>query len=210
MNGINDKKNSFLIQKQWKEQIAFLSDEQRGKLLWAMFEYQCGGNDFETDDILLKVIWATVKQVFEYNDEKYLEICEKNRENAKKRWKNDATASERMQTDAKNADKDKDKDNDKEIDNDIDNDVENDNASQLKIKNINLKFNKEGELIYDESMEMSESNFEILKERIPPDVLKGYFQKIEKIPDCTNRYLMMFGWSMKDGYYREYLHNKIG
>ena len=79
MNGINDKKNSFLIQKQWKEQIAFLSDEQRGKLLWAMFEYQCGGNDFETDDILLKVIWATVKQAFEYYEGKYLETCERNR-----------------------------------------------------------------------------------------------------------------------------------
>lgn len=114
---------AFLMMKQWREQLALISDEQRGKLLTAIYDYQCDGEDFDTDDAVLKILWVSIKQVFEINNKKYEDMCEKNKRNIIKRWgKDDTTVYDRIPNDTKNTDIDKDieKDKDKEIDTDID------------------------------------------------------------------------------------------
>ena len=94
-----------------------LSESQKSQLLIAIYHYQCFGEDFETEDGMLKMLWSTIRQTFEYNQKKYAERCEKNRKAAKQRWnKSNANAYERNQSDANYADIE----NDNEIDIDTD------------------------------------------------------------------------------------------
>ncbi len=84
----------FLMLKQWKPQLQLLTTEQRGILLMAIYDYQCDGKDFETEDRTLAMMWSIVRQAFEDNKKRYAEICELNRQKANIRWhKNDAVAS---------------------------------------------------------------------------------------------------------------------
>ena len=110
---------AFLMMKQWDAQLKLLTTEQKGILLTAIYDYQCRGIDFESDDGMLQMIWATVVQGFEYNNRKYEEMCRKNRENIKKRW-SDTTVYDRNVSYTKNTDIDIDKEIEKDIDIDID------------------------------------------------------------------------------------------
>ena len=94
---MKQSEHSFLMQKQWKVQIALLSTEQKAQLLDAVYAYHCDKEDFTSNDPVMNIMWISMKQAFEYNEKKYKESCERNRENAKKRWekqKDDASASE--------------------------------------------------------------------------------------------------------------------
>lgn len=77
---------SFLLMKQWREQIELLNDSQKAQLLTAIYNYQCDNEDLKTDDGMLKMLWSTIRQTFEYNNKKYSEKCAKNRENAQRRY----------------------------------------------------------------------------------------------------------------------------
>ena len=118
---------AFLMMKQWREQLALISDEQRGKLLTAIYDYQCDGADFDTDDAVLQILWVSIKQVFEINNKKYEEMCEKNKRNIKKRWgKDDTTVYDRIPNDTKNTDIDIEKDKDIDTDIEIETETEKD------------------------------------------------------------------------------------
>lgn len=87
---------SFIMLKCWSENISMLDNTQKAQLLTAIYDYQCLGKDFVTNDGMLKMLWATVKQTFEYNDRKYQEKCQKNRLNAQARYKNNCKSSEKQ------------------------------------------------------------------------------------------------------------------
>jgi len=96
---------SFLMRKCWREQINILNNEQRGTLLTAIYDYICCGIDFETKDGMLKMLWASIKQTFDYDRKKYADRCEKNRKAAKERWsKTKANATDCIQTHTNDAD----------------------------------------------------------------------------------------------------------
>lgn len=121
------------------EQLQDFSDESFGKIARAMIEYDKNGTlpNFEGE---LKIAFKFIKLSIDRNKEEYEQKCEKNRDNALKRW--NANGCERIQTDAINADTDIDKDNDK--DNDIDKDNDNNKNKEEKhkygeYKNVLLK-----------------------------------------------------------------------
>lgn len=102
---------SFLIYKSFYDPIKHLDDEHLGRLFRAIFEYQINGIEpLSTDIIYMPFLFF--KNQFSLDQTKYSEKCERNSLNAKKRW--DTNVSDRMQTDANDADKDKDKENDKD------------------------------------------------------------------------------------------------
>lgn len=102
---------SFLIYKSFYDPIKHLDDEHLGCLFRAIFEYQINGIEpLSTDIIYMPFLFF--KNQFSLDQTKYSEKCERNSLNAKKRW--DTNVSDRMQTDANDADKDKDKENDKD------------------------------------------------------------------------------------------------
>ena len=131
--------NSFLLQKQWRKQLSFFTNEEKGILLDAIYDYHCDGKDFKSDNGMLNLMWTTMKQAFEYNTKAYNEMCERNRKNIEKRWnKNNTTVYGDKQPNTKNTYNDNDNDN--KNDNDNDNKKDNDNDNDLsKIKYITVE-----------------------------------------------------------------------
>ena len=76
-------KSSFLIYLDYKEQFELLSDEELGKLLRAIMLYEETGEITELSG-MLKMAFSFIKTQLDKDRQKYEEMCEKNRENAKK------------------------------------------------------------------------------------------------------------------------------
>jgi len=113
-------KKTILVYADWINIFKKLSDEEAGRLIKHFFEYVNDLNP-QAPDRLTDIIFEPIKQQLKRDLKSYEAICLKNRDNAFMRWnKTDATASDRMRSDANHADKDKDKDtdNDKEKSND--------------------------------------------------------------------------------------------
>jgi len=112
-------KSSFLIYLDYKEQFELLSDAELGQLLRAIMLYE------ETREItelsgMLKMAFSFIKTQLDKDRQKYEEMCEKNRENAKKGGRprkqmvnEKPNGFEENQTEAKKADNDNEDDNDK-------------------------------------------------------------------------------------------------
>ena len=102
----DNQRESFILYKSFFEPIAKFTDEQLGRLFRAIFQWQIDGRSNPESDI--EVAFGFFVNQFRIDNDKYLERCEKNRENANLRWqmRADANGCERIQTDAKDADND--------------------------------------------------------------------------------------------------------
>lgn len=106
----------------WKETFDSLPDEKAGQLIKHFLSYVNDENP-QTDDVLIKAVFAGIKATLKRDLKKWEKRCEKNKENALKRWNkedskempNDAIACKRIFSDAKNADRDRDRDRDRDI-----------------------------------------------------------------------------------------------
>jgi len=100
-------KDSFVLYKSFFKPIKGMSDESLGTLMRALFEYQIDGTVTEDESILMA--FSFFVNQFEFDNKAYKARCQKNKENADKRWNkkngNDASAYDRMQADANDADK---------------------------------------------------------------------------------------------------------
>lgn len=83
------EKKSFVMYKTWKAAVDKLSNEQKGMLLAAIFDYQAG-EETEIDDIAVAVFFEIIKQQFTEDEEKYEETVRKRSEAGKQgnktRW----------------------------------------------------------------------------------------------------------------------------
>ena len=130
-------KNAFLLYKNHAEIFEKLSDEQAGKLIKAIFEYERTGVEPELEP-LLDMAFTPIKQTIDIDAEKYAQKVEKRREagskGGKQRVANQANATFAKQTQANQANNNI-KDN-IIINNDNDNDNErNINTSLLEKEN---------------------------------------------------------------------------
>lgn len=98
-------KKSFLLYCDIIHTIEKLSDEQAGKLLKHILRY-VNDQDPIAEDVLTEIAFEPIKQNLKRDLVKYEGIRLKNKENAEKRW--NATASERIRPNTKNADNDND------------------------------------------------------------------------------------------------------
>ena len=105
-------KSKVVFYTDWGNIFDALSDEDAGKLIKHFSRYI---NDKNPEDLpgLLSVVWLPIRDSLKRDLKKYEAVCEKNRENVRKRWdKKDTTVYDRIRSDTKNTDKDKDKDKD--------------------------------------------------------------------------------------------------
>ena len=178
---------AFLMMKEWREQLALLTDEQRGKLLTAIYDYQCDGVDLQTDDALINMLWVSIKNTFERNKNKYEQMCKKNRENIAKRWEN-TTVYDRKKSDTKNTDRDSDIDRDS--DSDSDRESENDNTSS------SLTLGKFNNII------ISQSEYDAFRHDYPRifsqeiERLSAYMKSTDK--SYSNHYATLVRWADAD------------
>ena len=120
---MKNKKPSFLLYRSFYEPIKNLNNEDLGKLFRSIYEYQVS-ETIPDSNTSIYMAFQFFKNQFDLDSEKYLQRCEKNSENVKKRWnKEDTNVNERKQSITKRTDKDKDKDIDKEKDKDKDIDI---------------------------------------------------------------------------------------
>ena len=119
-------KKSFIVYYSWRSIFNRLSNEQKGVLITAIFDYVIDKTVTDFSDLALGIAFDIVKDTLDRDGEKYKTKCLKNAENAKKRWQNNANACDTMRSNANYADNDNDNDIDNDIDNDNDNDIDTD------------------------------------------------------------------------------------
>lgn len=76
-------KQSFFVFYDLEEQTKLLSDEQLGKLLRCMFEYEIHGNSPDITDAAVRMAFSFVKVSLRENKRKYTEKCKKLSENGR-------------------------------------------------------------------------------------------------------------------------------
>lgn len=123
---MSKEKKGFIVYDDIMEVVDRLSDEEAGQLLKGMLGYSISGKDPKFKGVL-EFVFIPIKQQMDRNAEKYAAKCEKNRENANKRWQN-ANASDRKNRNANYADTDTDTDTDTKKDTDTDTTTDTDAA----------------------------------------------------------------------------------
>ena len=89
------KNKALILHHDYYEVITLLSDEEKGKLLTAIMEYDINGEETEFEDRTLLVLFKQIKRSIDVSHKNYESTCKKRSENAKKRW--NANAEENMQ-----------------------------------------------------------------------------------------------------------------
>lgn len=113
------EQKGFIVYKDLHAVVDELTDEQAGQLFRGMIKYFSEGIEPKFEGVL-KFVFIPIKQQLDRDAEKYVEKCEKNRENIKKRWAKKADAYDGIRTYTKdtntntktNKDTKKDKDKD--------------------------------------------------------------------------------------------------
>lgn len=112
--------DSFIIYKSFYEPIKGMSDEQLGRLLRSIFEWQIDGQPGSlAQDI--EIAFGFFVNQFKVDEAKYQTRCAKNKENVLKRWNNpkdDSTVYNRIQSYTKHTYNDNENDNENDNDND--------------------------------------------------------------------------------------------
>jgi hypothetical protein len=121
------ERESFILYTSWYDAIRLLSQEQKGDLLDAIFNYHISGTTPEQSSTI-NLAFRFLKPAMDANISKYQAICEKNQLNGKLggRPKKTERLSEKPNGYFKNPN---------DIDNDIDNDIESDNYNEIDNKN---------------------------------------------------------------------------
>lgn len=114
------EKPNFLYYTDWAEQLLSFPADLRLKIDDAVKRYVLYGEE-PTDRDVLYSMFGLMRAQIDRDRAKYADVCNKNSENANKRWKNERMRSHtngcnRMRSNAVDADNDNDNDNDKDID----------------------------------------------------------------------------------------------
>jgi hypothetical protein len=119
MNITTTNKKSFIIHNDSLDILDQLTDQQAGKLFKAISCYQKTGQ-ISQDDQLVKIAIVPFINQFKRDEEKYLNIVERNKINISKRWSKDTTGKTGIPKDTKNTDSDSKNDSDSKSKNDSD------------------------------------------------------------------------------------------
>ena len=106
-------KKSFLLYCDIIHTVEQLTDVEAGDLFKHILRYVNDKNP-EATNTITRIAFEPIKQSLKRDLDRFESICKRNSDNAKKRW--DATASDRIPNDTKNADSDSDSDSDSDID----------------------------------------------------------------------------------------------
>ena len=86
------KPSSMVIHLDEAEIVRYLSDRDRGRLLLALIDYAQDGALPEGFKGSLSMCFDVLRRSIDRNVKRYQETCERNRQNAMKRWEEDAPA----------------------------------------------------------------------------------------------------------------------
>ncbi len=81
---ITAEKKSLLLYYDYKSHFDFLTDEQVGKIVRAMLEYEVDGVLPEFDETIMKMTFSFVKSNLDRDRKKWVKMCKTNKENGSK------------------------------------------------------------------------------------------------------------------------------
>ena len=113
-------KQSFVFYDNWSLFFSNLSVEESGKLIQAICNYRLYGESKIELSMSINAFYEMAKETLNQDAIKYNELCEKNRENVKKRY--DGTRANTSEYESIHKDKEKDKEKDKDKDKEKDKD----------------------------------------------------------------------------------------
>lgn len=179
-------KDTFIVYTSYLDRFAKLSDEQLGRLFRIMLEYQATGTEPQIDDMALSFCFDVVKYDMDENNRKYEEMCERQRDNVRKRWEkrntNDTTVYHGIPpytTDTKHTDNDNesvyDSDNESDSDSDIDvlTDITKKEDAKASKKEVRHKYGQY------ENVLLSDTDMDKLKDEFPMD----WQERIERLSE---------------------------
>ena len=79
-------KNGLLLYYDLKDVFAYLTDEEAGKMIKAVFDYEIDGVVTEFDDRMMASTYKRITDHLDRNKKKYENICEQRRQAAFIRW----------------------------------------------------------------------------------------------------------------------------
>ncbi len=79
-------KKALLLHYDLFDTFSLLSDEELGKLLRAIFEYDTSGITPDFEDRLLTACFMRIAECLDRNNSRYADVCQKKSEAMKKRW----------------------------------------------------------------------------------------------------------------------------
>ena len=79
-------KNGFLLYYDLKDVFAFLTDDEAGKMIKAVFEYEIDGALTDFEDRMMASTYKRITAHLDRNKKKYENICEQRRQAAFIRW----------------------------------------------------------------------------------------------------------------------------
>lgn len=132
-------KDSFILYLEQKEIFETLSDNEAGKLIKAIFEYESTGQLPKLSKTL-NLVFIPIKNALDRNKEKYQKVVERNKKNIRKRWNKEntknTTGKNGIPKNTKNTDNDSDNDNDNDNERDSDSvhDSDNDSVSDNDVR----------------------------------------------------------------------------
>lgn len=78
------EKKSLLLYYDYKSHFDFLTDEQLGRLIRSMLEYEVDGVLPEFDETILKMTFSFIRSNLDRDREKWVKMCKTNKENGGK------------------------------------------------------------------------------------------------------------------------------
>ncbi|MDT3700766.1 MAG: DUF6291 domain-containing protein [Thermincola sp.] len=76
-------KKSFILYHDYRQHLELLSDEDKGKLLMALFDYSEGGV-LPNFDGMARMAFSFIRAQIDRDTDKYSTVCQRNRENGSK------------------------------------------------------------------------------------------------------------------------------
>ena len=86
-------KNSFVLYYDLDEVFSFLTDEEAGRLIKAVFAFETRGEVTEFSDRMMQSSYKRITDSLLRNRKKYNEICEERRKAINKRWEKERETS---------------------------------------------------------------------------------------------------------------------
>ncbi|MBE6776237.1 MAG: hypothetical protein E7543_08630 [Ruminococcaceae bacterium] len=79
-------KKALLLHYDLFDTFSLLSDEELGRLIRAVFEYDMSGDMPDFEDRLLMACFMRIAECLDRNNIRYEQVCQKKAESARRRW----------------------------------------------------------------------------------------------------------------------------
>lgn len=195
-------KDSFILYQEQKEIFEVLTDEEAGKLIKAIFEYEESGQTSDLDKSL-KIAFIPIKNILDKNKEKYEKVVERNKQNIQKRWEKENTKN----TTGKFGKKEntKNTDNDYEYDNEYDYEHDNEKIKKKKKKSFDDVFS---ENCFSEEIERTLKDFidmrKTIKKPMTTKALELLIKNLKKLTNSEQEQIAILNQSIEHGWQTVY------